>query len=494
MRHLLLIAMLCAVLSPAPARAADAEDLRLVEAFEKTVKDVVKRVEPCIASVLVSRSDEYRKRYNDAPPSDKPWQLGDFRHKDSRLDLANSANVPESFGSGVVVSAERRLVLTNYHVIRGATKIYVRLPGGKGSYANIHAADWRSDLAVLKLIDAVPLQEIKFGDGGKVQKGQIVLSLANPYTARFQDSNPSVSWGIVTNLRRPLASRPEPEPPAGRFPGRGRNLPEIEDQQNRLLHHYGTLIQSEVKASIGSSGGALLNIKGEMIGLISALAALHGTEAPGSFAIPIDDGMKRIIDKLMQGREVEYGFLGVSPRESSDGVYIDQTTQGSPADRAGLGPGDCLVSIGGHRVTAKDDLYLFVSTQLAGNTVRIDVLRGNQKQSVSATLAKYHVPIDRSLFSDQPPLCRGLRVDYASLIPQRVRMGQSSMPPGVVIREVQPNSPADRAKLQVDKVITEVRGQPVNTPAEFYAQMRKHAGPVEVRLFDPDRFITLEAQ
>jgi serine protease Do len=496
MKRFLLIAILCGVLLPsAPARAADNDDLRLVLALEKTVKEIAQRVEPSIACILVSRSDEYRKRYKDVSPTDKPWQLGDFKHKDSGLDLANSANVSESFGSGVVVSAERKLVLTNYHVIREATKIYVRLPGGNGSYANIHAADWRSDLAVLKLIDPVPLEEIKFGDGGKVQKGQIVLSLANPYSASFRDASPGVSWSIITNLRRSLPSPNENEepPPFGRRGWRNPNPQEIADQQNKLLHHFGTLIQSDVKLSLGSSGGALLNLKGEMVGLISALAAIHGSEAPGSFAVPMNDAMKRIIDKLMQGREVEYGFLGVTPNQDGAGVSISQVTSGSPADRAGLHSGDDLVSIGGQRVNAKEDLYLFISTQLAGNTVRIDVRRGSEIHSVSAKLAKYHVPIEKSMFSDQPPLCRGLRVDYASLIPQRSRFGQS-IPPGVVIREVQTNSPADRAKLQVDKIITEVKGQPVNTPAEFYAAMKKHSGPVEIRLFDPDKFLILEAQ
>src|SRR5207248_9895782 len=126
------------------------------------------------------------------------------RHKQiEALDLSLPDTVPESFGSGVVIDAAG-LILTNAHVVRDATKVYVRLPGNRGSWADVHALDPRSDLAVLKLIDdKVPdLQPIKFGDGDKVEVGDFVVSLANPYAAGFRDGNPSASWGMVSNLKR----------------------------------------------------------------------------------------------------------------------------------------------------------------------------------------------------------------------------------------------------------------------------------------------------
>src|SRR5208337_1788428 len=108
-----------------------------------------------------------------------------------------------AFGSGVVID-EGGLILTNYHVVQDATKIYVRLPGGKGAYADIHAADARSDLAVLKLLQPnfLPLKPIVLGDADKVEQGQFVLTLANPFAAGFRDGKPSASWGIISNIRR----------------------------------------------------------------------------------------------------------------------------------------------------------------------------------------------------------------------------------------------------------------------------------------------------
>src|SRR5207249_9340904 len=122
--------------------------------------------------------------------------------------LSDPEQVPESYASGVVVSAEG-LVLTNFHVVRDATKIYVRLPGGKGSYANIHAGDSRSDLAVLRLLDSslTPLPFLRPGTS-QVQKGQLILSLANPFAPGFRDARPRAGWGIVSNLRQTSPKRP----------------------------------------------------------------------------------------------------------------------------------------------------------------------------------------------------------------------------------------------------------------------------------------------
>src|SRR5262249_62301752 len=132
---------------------------------------------------------------------------------------------------------------TNYHVVQGATKVFVRLPDRAACYADIYAGDPRSDLAVLRLIDrGLKLKPVKLGDGDKVEKGQWVLSLANPYAAGFRDGSPSASWGIISNLRRraPTLTRDE--------------------AQAKTLHHHGTLLQIDAKLNLGCSGGALLNL------------------------------------------------------------------------------------------------------------------------------------------------------------------------------------------------------------------------------------------
>src|SRR5262249_36858501 len=191
----------------------------------EAIQQAIAEAEPAVACIIVSRSERYAQ-LNQGPPDPNKGILGEYHpaemrqrrffgppapDKDSKLNLANPSNVPESYGSGIIIDSEG-LILTNRHVVLDARKVYVRLFGGKGSYADIHAADPRSDLAVLKLIRPPQgLKAMKFGDGGKLSKGQFVVSLAHPFAAGFGDGSPSASWGILSNIRRRAPGNPKEE-------------------------------------------------------------------------------------------------------------------------------------------------------------------------------------------------------------------------------------------------------------------------------------------
>jgi S1-C subfamily serine protease len=361
-------------------------------------------------------------------------------------------------------------------------KVFVRLPGDKESYADIYAADHRSDLAVLKLIDdkVGPLPAIPFGDGGSVRKGQWLLSIANPFAAGFRDGSPSASWGILSNIRR-------------RAPGKLR-----EEERMKTLHQYGTLLQTDARLNLGCSGGALIDLKGEMIGLTTAVAALSGSETAGGFAVPLDDKMKRIIAVLRQGKEVEYGFLGVALEESDrreEGVQVstrsDGVVAGSPASRAGLRPGDRIMKVNGVRLRDNEDLFLAVGGLLAGSEVRLEVrsFRGAVVERGPVPLAKLYVP-GKSIVSNKPAAFRGLRVDYTSVSYMRAGLGGVPIRNGVAVREVRPGSPADQARLRADDVIVKVGNRSVATPDEFYQVVKDlKNGPVELSLSNPEGFV-----
>jgi serine protease Do len=468
--------------------------------LQDAVEAVIAEAEPSVACVIVSRSTEY-EQWRAAPPNPAEGSLGRFNGDQIRqnllpqrfgrdnkedlnrlnaIDLAHPDHVPESYGTGIVLDAQG-LILTNAHVVRNATKIFVRLPGGKGSYADIHASDPRSDLAVLKLLDPPgDLKPIKFGNGEKARKGQFVILVANPFAAGFHDGSPSASWGIISNLRR-------------RSPGSRTEY----DPARTALHHYGTLMQVDTRMNLGSSGGALLNIKGELIGVTTALAALSGVETPGGFAVPLDAGIRGVIEVLKRGEEVEYGFLGVGLPPTTTGpitgVQIDDPLTGTPAQRAGLARGDVILSINDAPIRTNDDLFLQAGVNLAGSTVRVEVvnLKG-QKRQVSVKLAKYNVqgPI---IASQRPAAKFGLRVDYTSLICQHGF--RAPVPEGVLIREVLADSPAEKSQLQKDKIITRVNNRVVTTPAEYYQAMEKTGRSVQLTILDSDareENITLE--
>jgi len=453
-------------------------------ALQKTIQSVIGRAEPAIACILVSRSDLYHKlakRPTDA--SITPGKLGPFipsilfnldkeeqKRLRAQLDLADPRHVPEAFGSGVVMDA-KGLVLTNYHVVQDATKIFVRLPGGTASYADIHAADPRSDLAVLRLLNPGPgpLQALPLGNDATIERGQFVVALANPYAAGFRDGQPSASWGIISNTRR-------------RAPG----ILAEEDANAKPLYAWGTLLQTDVRLNLGCSGGALVNLRGELIGLTTALAAIQGIDNPGGFAVPMDAAFRRIAGVLLRGEEVEYGFLGVgvSAVRTSGGAALERVINGSPADvDAKLRPRDVLLAIDGQPVRDVDDAFLALGMQLAGSRIALDIRRGGRTVTTHATLAKFTVAGAKIASAPgKRPFVRGLRVDHASVLVQRPH-SLLSVPPGVFISDVQPGSPAADAQLKTGDIIMHVDGQRVTTPAAFYEAVSQTQGPWELLLY-----------
>ena len=453
---------------PLAGRAEEQPRPADVLALQTLIQKTIARAEPSIACILVSRSEEY-KRFNAAPPDEESGKLGRFdgspytrpfvfnngdKEAEARsllvkttLDLSDPNVIPESFGSGVVIDADG-LVLTMAHVIHDAKKIYVRLPGGRGSWADIHASDPRSDLAVLRLLDPpADLKAIKRGDGSHLTKGQFVLCLANPFAAGFRDGSPSASWGIVSNLHRRASGVTSEMSQPGVKP---------------TLHHYGTLIQTDVRLAPGCSGGALLNLDGELIGVTTAQAALAGSEAPGGYAVPLDGPMKRIIDVLMRGDEVEYGFLGVrfdsgeNRLSRGPGVLLMGVEEGSPAARAGLRPGEWITAINDNPIHDNDDLYLQIGLCLAGSTARVEASSKNgRSRTLLVQMAKSYTP-GKAIASHRPAPRGGMRVDYPSILGQRI--GLQRIPDGVAVREIIPGGAADKARLKVDNVITQVAG------------------------------------
>jgi S1-C subfamily serine protease len=482
-----------------PVRGDDVTPSRDVRLLEEAVQNAVQAAEPAVTCILVSRSDVYKKLFQDEPPADSPGKLGAFDPSRfpleqpsltrrgrfgigptpddgaKKYDLADPGYVPEAYGSGVVIDGQRLLVLTNYHLVRDATKIYVRLSGGKGCYADIHAADPRSDLAVLRLLDGRigSLETIKFGDAEAIRKGQFVVSLANPFAAGFRDGSASASWGIISNVRRRAAAQPALD-------------------ERSALHLHATLLQTDARLNVSCSGGALLNLKGEMIGLTTARAALTGGDTAGGFAIPLDAGVRRIVDKLREGLEVEYGFLGVqNDSRPGSGVGIQGVYVGGPAFKFGLRDNDRILAIDGVPVHDFEDLFLTVSMQLAGAKVHVKRLRppSQKPEEVTVELDKSFVP-GKIIATKKPPPVRGIRVDYTSvLLLQNLAAGVPRFNPvvvplGVFVCEVQPNSPANRVRLQLNDVITHVEGREVKTPAEFYREAGKLApsAPMELTI------------
>ncbi|MCS7305304.1 MAG: PDZ domain-containing protein [Thermoguttaceae bacterium] len=387
--------------------------------------------------------------------------------------------VPSQYATGVVIDPNG-LILTAFHALPEECEYFVTTPDRKTYRALIKGADPRSDLAVLS-IEAKGLTPIAFGDAQQVRKGQIVIALGNPY-AIARDGQASASWGIVSNLSRKAPPQPDENDPVGKT----------------ALYHFGTLIQTDARLNLGTSGGPLVNLQGEMIGLCVSLAAVAGYETAAGYAIPVDPTFRRVVDTLKTGREVEYGYLGV--RRSSGaaaletgtavGGRVEDVVPGSPAHRSGLRPGDLITAVNGKPIYDFDGLVLEVGKLPVESRVRLDVLRDGRSMTLEVVLSKYPIR-GRKVITQRPPAWRGLWVDYLSGVVDG--SGRPMFPAlpfdlGVAVTEVQEGSPAWHAGLRPGMIISHVGRVPVRTPREFQEAVAQQTGFVEVRLADqPDR-------
>jgi len=453
-------------------------------------------------------------RFNTVEAARKRVDFGQLR---SPLDDPENPEslefVPNDFGSGVLIpglpGSQRPCVLTNYHVVRGgppsgsvggAYRLHVRFANRRSCYATIRSADPRSDLAVLDLdfealgVDPVNVATMTLAADRNYRKGQLVMSFGNPY-AIARDGSSTVSLGMISNIAR----RPAPMATG----------PNASDAST--IHHFGTLLQIDSRQNLGTSGGALLNLRGELVGVTTAMAALDGYEKSVGYAIPIDTFSRRVIDELVRGFEVEYGFLGIQTTHvhparlpelrrrfaQASAPMVESVLPKSAAAAGQLLRGDVIVSVNQQPVYAPYDLIREVGRVGPGKTVRLKVWRPRAKPdelNLSVILGKWPVEDDLGIIATQSrlPAVRGLVVDYPT--GRRKFLQGLEFLEAVLVLAVADGSPAGIADITAGDFISQVNGQRVATPRQFHKEMGKHSGPVTLQVIDhggPARMVTL---
>ena len=471
---------LCAASNPSSASAQGPSELQAVAALERTLVDVIARNEKSVVAIARVRKEEPAEAFNIELRPDA------FGRRFAPLDRPLPTDpdfIPNQYATGVIID-RGGLILTAYHVLGEQSDYYVTTSDRKVYRAKVRAADPRSDLAVL-VIEATGLRAIEFGDASRLKKGRIVIAMGNPH-AIARDGQVSAAWGIVANMARK-------SPPTDDYDRSGKTT----------LHHYGTLIQTDAKLNLGTSGGPLLDLGGRMVGLVTTLPPATGYEQPAGYAIPVDKTFRRVVQTLKQGREVEYGFLGIQPvnlsmRERAGGlrgmrVQRIQPGPGTPAYQSGLRPGDIITAIDGKPVLDADSLVLEVGRLPVESRVVLSVLRDGQRRRLTVKLGKYPVR-GRKIVTNRPSSWRGIHVDYPTVLIDGGlldgnRPGRSSgyFEDAVLVTEVQSPSPAWSAGLRPGMSISHVGSKAVHTPREFRALVSGKPGPIEVRLTSEEK-------
>jgi serine protease Do len=427
--------------TPADKPALDLSSVDVLQQLDAEYTKVASAVVPSVVSITTSKTVSRRM------PVD-PFELFFGRRFSDEGPAQQKVN---SLGSGVIVSKEGHIV-TNNHVLNGTDDITVQLSDGRQAKARIIGTDAQIDLAVLKVeLDSVtPLQ---FGDSDKVRVGQIVMAIGNPFGL-----DESVTQGIISAKDR-----------------RAMNDSEVE------------FFQTDTAINPGNSGGPLVNIRGEVIGINTAIYSESGGNQGIGFAIPsnvVRAAMKSIISK---GRVIR-GYLGVAIQvvtpdiaeqfklTSARGALVTDVTPGSPAERAGIVRGDVIRTVNGYEV--KDTLALInrIAEADIGSNLTIELVRDGENKTVVAKVteqpANFKTAMNRGQDEDQDSTEPGQNSIFSGVQVENLNAqlrARANVPPnvnGVIITRIDPNANAAQ-QLRSGDVIEQINRQPISNVDDF---------------------------
>lgn len=483
-----LVSACCNGQSPRLAKAGDsrsAGSLEILQAFESELGDLIAQKE--ISVVAISRKPPAKKRQN---PRVRIRGANDL-FRDLRQLADNTPPVPS--GAGVVIS-DSGLVLTQYLVIKPGDQHTITTVDGKSYPAVIKAADPRSGLAVLS-VEGAELEPIAIGKAENLRKGSMVVTIGNPYSV-MSDGQPTASFGTVTNLSRRAGDQV--------------NLNNTPDERHgnyrTTLHHFGAMIQTDAKLGWNASGGALLNLAGELVGITTTVSTIAGHEQPAGYAIPLTEAFRRVVQTLSEGKEVEYGLLGISfspnaratSSNGTPGMEVQMAYAGGPADQAGLTANDIIISIDEQPITSPDKLQLVVGKRPPATKVAVAYERSGLMRTAEVSLAKYYVSGEK-VVTNSAPTWRGIRVDFPTAIPaQQLALAAQQRridPDGcVVVAEVDPESVSWQQGVRKGMFISHVGDTRVSSPAEFMAAVEDKSSSLKLRFTKPVAPAAAEAQ
>ncbi|MGI4758778.1 MAG: trypsin-like peptidase domain-containing protein [Janthinobacterium lividum] len=426
------------------ASALDDQSVSSLSALDHDMETLAARVTPAVVNVAVTSvghdQDEDSQTDQQIDPQNLPPQLREFFGGNGGQIGRAQQQLRHGVGSGVIISSDGYIV-TNNHVVEGATQIKVTLHDRRVLTGKVVGTDKLTDIAVVK-IDAHDLPAISWGDSSKLQPGQTVLAFGSPFgVLQF-----SVTRGIVSAVNRSAPFSTDARTPGG-------------------------LIQTDAAVNPGNSGGPLVNVHGELIGINQMIATNSGSFAGASFAIPSSTA-KAIATEIIQTGAAHHGYLGISMNDVTPenakffnlqdalGAIVAQVSSGSPADAAGLKNGDVITGLNGHTVENGGALQVDVAQMTPGTHVNLSILRNGSPQAVNVTLGEYKKEVQvAGNRGDGVSQSNGGKLGLAmsDLTPDvRQQLNVPDNVKGAAIAQVRPGSPAENAGLQPGDVVLEV--------------------------------------
>ncbi len=430
---------------------------------------VVKRVVPAVVNISISKVVKQQTGFESGddqgqgqiPQGLEPFfrqffgDQGNGRGPQFRMPRERAE---KALGSGVIISPEGYIV-TNNHVVDGATSVVVTLHDKREFKARVIGTDARTDIAVIKIDGSGAFPSLTLGDSSKVEVGDIVLAIGNPFGV-----GQTVTQGIVSATGRA-----------------GLGIEQVED-----------FIQTDAAINPGNSGGALVDDEGHLIGINTAILAGNSGGNQGiGFAVPINMA-RSDMDQIVAHGKVEHGYIGILPQDvtpalskafnakDTNGALVGEVTPNSPAARANLKQGDIIVAINGEAVNDANQLRMKIGMMAPNSTATLKVMRNGESQNVSVTLGEYpskeaNAGMGRHHESSSAAPDKSLDgVSVENITPETAQdLKLPASTPGVVVSEVSPSSRAADAGLKPGDVIQQVNRQAVANTHDFSAALGK---------------------
>ncbi len=339
----------------------------IVDTRRNAIVNATRKVAPCVVGIVVTQIQVVKNSY----------QTDDFFDFFFGPELMPRYREVESMGSGFIISNDG-MILTNYHVVQNATKLYVNFSDGRRMEGKIVGVDERSDLAVIS-VKGNGFKCVQFGNSKDVMIGEWAIAIGNPFLNFINDAHPTVTVGVVSALNRNFA------------PSEG-------------VVYYQGMIQTDAAINPGNSGGPLVNALGEVIG-INTFIFTGSNSNKGSigigFAIPIDRA-RRVAEELITYGKRRQVWTGISVQdlnrsialaldyESTDGVVIVSVQPGSPGEKSGLKPGDIIKKMGNRMIQTHADIDGFFLDYFVGDSVNLVVVRKSKQMQMNLILKEYN--------------------------------------------------------------------------------------------------------
>ena len=424
--------------------------------FSKSFINVAENTNPAVVSIISERTVEKNHHFF-------------FR------EIPKQEYKGQSLGSGVIIDSKKGYIVTNNHVINEAEEIKVLLEDNRELTAEIIGSDPPSDLALLK-VDPNNLQDVKIGNSDQLRVGEWIMAIGSPFGLHL---NHTVTAGIISAVgRSDIVSR----------------------------RNFENFIQHDAAINPGNSGGALMNLKGELIGINTAIATegFSRQNAGVGFAIPINQVM-RVIEDLIEEGYVTRGWLGVTIQEIDEniakamkidirqGAIISQILEDSPADKSDLKEQDIIIEIDNQKINGPSQLKNNIASSRPNEIKKITVIRNGRKKILNVKLGKR---------PDEKDISEGIYIedkyDVLGLKVQNLDLNKSLDNNGVKIISIQENSNAIDANLMIGDYITKIGQIDINTIKDYNKELKKYKSGDSILLYikrkNISRFVGLEIQ